>query len=136
MTCAPDVSSPDRPGSYASRALRPRRLPRTASPGHRPPPVPPQRPRSCVAQPRRARAGRRGPAGRCATPDAARATAAELRDVRRDLAMSLGLSPPYSPMGVVIRARVAAIDAELARRPDTGPAQAGEAGNVEISRPP
>jgi hypothetical protein len=39
-------------------------------------------------------------------------------------------------MGVVIRMQIAAIDAELARRPDSGPAQAGEAGAVEISRPP
>ena len=69
-------------------------------------------------------------------PDAARWTAAELRDLRRDLAMSLGLSPPHSPMGVVIRTQIAAIDAELARRPDTGPAQVGEAGAVEISRRP
>jgi hypothetical protein len=66
-------------------------------------------------------------------PDVTRWTTAELRDVRRDLAMSLGLSPPSSPMGVVIRTQIAAIDAELARRSDTEPAQAGAA---EISRPP
>jgi hypothetical protein len=53
-------------------------------------------------------------------PDIARWTSAELRDVRRDLAITLGLSPPYSPMRVVIRTQIAAIDAELARRPDTG----------------
>ncbi|MGH3201496.1 MAG: hypothetical protein ACRDP5_05505 [Streptosporangiaceae bacterium] len=69
-------------------------------------------------------------------PDPARWTAAELHAVRRDLAISLGLSPPYSPMGIVIRTQIAAIDAELARRPDTGPEQAGEAGAAEISRPP
>src|SRR6266567_672918 len=51
-------------------------------------------------------------------------------------ATSPGLSPPYWPMGVVIRTQIAAIDAELARLPDSGPAQAGEAGAVEISRPP
>ena len=66
-------------------------------------------------------------------PDVTRWTTAELRDLRRDLAMSLGLSPPYSPMSVVIRTQIAAIDAELARRPDTGLAQGSEAG---ISRPP
>lgn len=69
-------------------------------------------------------------------PDVTRWTTAELRDLRRDLAMSLGLSPPYSPMGVVIRTQLAAIDAELARRPDTGPAQGGDAGVAGISRPP
>jgi hypothetical protein len=30
--------------------------------------------------------------------------------------MSLGLAPPFSPMGVVIRTQIVAIDAELARR--------------------
>jgi hypothetical protein len=49
-------------------------------------------------------------------PDVARWTAAELRDLRRDLAMSLGLAPPSSPMGIVIRTQIAAIDTELARR--------------------
>ena len=112
--------------------LRPRRLPRTASPS--------TGPRRNVPGPAwhsrdgHVLAGVAGWAMR--DPDAARATAAGLRDVRRDLAISLGLSPPYSPMGVVIRTQIAAIDAELARRPDTGPAQAGEAGAVEISRPP
>ena len=69
-------------------------------------------------------------------PDVARWTAAELRDLRRDLAMSLGLAPPASPMGIVIRTQIAAIDAELARQPDTGPAQAAQAGAAEISHPP
>jgi hypothetical protein len=32
------------------------------------------------------------------------------------MAMSLGLAPPSSPMGIVIRTQIAAIDAELARR--------------------
>jgi hypothetical protein len=49
-------------------------------------------------------------------PDVVRWTTAELRDVRRDLTMSLWLDPPSSPMGVVIRTQIAAIDAELARR--------------------
>jgi hypothetical protein len=50
-------------------------------------------------------------------PDVSRWTAVELRDVRRDLAMSLALVPPSSPMGAVIRTQIAAIDTELARRP-------------------
>jgi hypothetical protein len=69
-------------------------------------------------------------------PDVTRWTTAELRDLRRDLTMSLGLSPPHSPMGAAIRTQLAAIDAELARRPDTGPAQAGDVSAVEISHPP
>jgi len=69
-------------------------------------------------------------------PDVVRWTTAELRDFRRDLAMSLGLVPPSSPMGIVIRTQIAAINAELAGRPDTGPAPAGQAGAAEISRPP
>jgi hypothetical protein len=50
-------------------------------------------------------------------PDVARWTAAELQDLRRDLAISLGLAPPSSPMGIVIHTQIAAIDTELARRP-------------------
>jgi len=50
-------------------------------------------------------------------PDVVRWATAELQAIRRDLAMSLGLAPPSSPMGVVIRTQIAAIDAELARRP-------------------
>jgi hypothetical protein len=49
-------------------------------------------------------------------PDIARWTAAELQDLRRDLAMSLGLAPPSSPMGIVIHTQIAAIDIELASR--------------------
>ena len=49
-------------------------------------------------------------------PDVTRWTTAELQALRRDLAMSLGLAPPSSPVGVVIRTQIAAIDAELARR--------------------
>jgi hypothetical protein len=69
-------------------------------------------------------------------PDVTRWTTTELRDVRRDLQMSLGLSPPYSPMGIVIRTQIAAIDAELAKRPTTDPAQPGDVGAAGISRPP
>jgi hypothetical protein len=61
-------------------------------------------------------------------PDVARWTAAELRDLRRDLAMSLGLAPPSSPMGIVIRTQIAAIDTELARRladPHLAPTDSG-----------
>ena len=49
-------------------------------------------------------------------PDVVRWATAELHAIRRDLAMSLGLAPPFSPMGVVIRTQIAAIDTELARR--------------------
>jgi len=49
-------------------------------------------------------------------PDVVRWATAELQALRRDLAMSLGLAPPFSPMGVVIRTQIVAIDAELARR--------------------
>jgi hypothetical protein len=61
-------------------------------------------------------------------PDVARWTTAELRDLRRDLAMSLGLAPPSSPMGIVIRTQLAAIDSELARRladPGLAPTDSG-----------
>ena len=49
-------------------------------------------------------------------PDVVRWATAELHAIRRDLAMSLGLAPPFSPMGAVIRTQMVAIDAELARR--------------------
>jgi hypothetical protein len=49
-------------------------------------------------------------------PDTGTWTTGELRDVRRDLAASLGLAAPASQAGVVIRAQIAAIDAELAAR--------------------
>jgi hypothetical protein len=49
-------------------------------------------------------------------PDVVRWATAELQALRRDLAMSLGLAPLFSPMGVVIHTQIAAIDAELARR--------------------
>jgi hypothetical protein len=49
-------------------------------------------------------------------PDVVRWATAELQALRRDLAMSLGLAPPFPPMGVVIHTQIAAIDAELARR--------------------
>jgi hypothetical protein len=69
-------------------------------------------------------------------PDITRWTTADLRDLRRDLATSLPLSPPGTPMGVAIRTQIAAIDTELARRPGTGPPHAGQASAAEISRPP
>ena len=68
-------------------------------------------------------------------PDVARWTTAELQAVRRDLAVSLGLASPSSPAGTVIGVQIAAIDAELAKRPDASPAQAGSAGSAEIARP-
>ena len=43
-------------------------------------------------------------------------TAAELEAARRELAASLALARPGSPVRAVIRARMAAIDAELAGR--------------------
>jgi hypothetical protein len=49
-------------------------------------------------------------------PDVTQWTTAELHALRRDMAMSLGLAPPSSPMGIVIRTQIAAVDAELARR--------------------
>ena len=49
-------------------------------------------------------------------PDVVRWTTAELQAFRRDLAISLGLAPPFTSMGVVIRTQIAAIDTELARR--------------------
>ena len=48
-------------------------------------------------------------------------TAAELEAARRELAASLALARPGSPVRVVIRARMAAIDAELAGRATTRP---------------
>jgi hypothetical protein len=49
-------------------------------------------------------------------PDVVRWATVELHAIRRDLAMSLGLAPPFSPMGVVIHTQVVAIVAELAGR--------------------
>jgi Protein of unknown function (DUF2637) len=57
-------------------------------------------------------------------PDAAQRRTAELQAVRRDLAVSLALAWPHSQAGTVTGVQIAAIDAELARRPDTSPAQA------------
>jgi hypothetical protein len=68
-------------------------------------------------------------------PDVARWTTSELQAVRRDLAVSLGLASPYSQAGALIGGQIAAIDAELAKRPDASPAQAGNAGSAEIPRP-
>jgi len=65
-------------------------------------------------------------------PDAAQWRTAELQAVRRDLAVSLALASPHSQAGTVTGVQIAAIDAELARRPDASPAQAGNAGNADI----
>jgi hypothetical protein len=65
-------------------------------------------------------------------PDAAQWRTAELQAVRRDLAVSLALASPHSQAGTVTGVQIAAIDAELARRPDASPAQAGNAGSVGI----
>jgi hypothetical protein len=62
-------------------------------------------------------------------PDVVSWATAELQAIRRDLAMSLGLAPPFSAMGVVIRTQLAAIDTELARRladPRLAPTDSGE----------
>lgn len=48
--------------------------------------------------------------------DVAALTAAELEAARRELAASLALARPGSPVRVPIQARMAAIDAELAER--------------------
>jgi hypothetical protein len=48
--------------------------------------------------------------------DVAGLTAAELEAARRELAASLALSRPGSPIQAPIRARMAAIEAELAGR--------------------
>jgi hypothetical protein len=65
-------------------------------------------------------------------PDVAQWTTAELQAVRRDLAVSLGLASPCSPAGTVIGVQIAAIDAELSKRPDASLAQVGNAGGAEI----
>jgi hypothetical protein len=54
-------------------------------------------------------------------PDVVQWTTAQLQNTRRELAMSLGLTPPASQAGVVIPNQLAAIDAELARRPKPVP---------------
>jgi len=48
--------------------------------------------------------------------DVSALTAAELEAARRELAVSLALARPGSPVRPVIQARMAAIDAELAGR--------------------
>ena len=48
-------------------------------------------------------------------------TATELEAARRELAASLALARPGSPVRAPIRARMAAIDAELAGRPAARP---------------
>ena len=54
--------------------------------------------------------------------DVSALTAAELEAARRELAASLALARPGSPVRVPIQARMAAIDAELAGRAATRPA--------------
>ncbi len=65
-------------------------------------------------------------------PDVAQWTTAELQAVRRDLAASLALASPSSQAGTVIGVQIAAIDAELAKRPDARPAHVGNVGSAEI----
>ena len=55
-------------------------------------------------------------------------TAAELEAARRELAASLALAQPGSPVQVLIRARMAAIDAELAGRAAARPGLPGSPG--------
>jgi hypothetical protein len=73
-------------------------------------------------------------------------TTAELEAARRELAASLALARPGSPVRAPIRARMAAIDAELAGRtaarpglpgsPRAQPPQAGTRGEEDAPAPP
>jgi hypothetical protein len=65
--------------------------------------------------------------------DVSALTAAELEAARRELAASLVLARPGSPVRAVIRARMAAIDAELAGRPAARP---GLPGSPRTQPPP
>jgi hypothetical protein len=60
-------------------------------------------------------------------------TAAELEAARRELAASLALARPGSPVRVPIQARMAAVDAELARRAAAWP---GLPGSPRAQTPP
>jgi hypothetical protein len=62
-------------------------------------------------------------------------TAAELEAARRELAASLALARPGSPVRAPIQARMAAIDAELAGRAAARPGlgQDGGAGGVDLA---
>ena len=60
-------------------------------------------------------------------------TAAELEAARRELAASLALARPGSPVRAPIRARMAAIDAELAGRAAARP---GLPGSPRTQPPP
>ena len=60
-------------------------------------------------------------------------TTAELEDSRRELAVSLALARPGSPVLVPIRARMAAIDAKLAGRAAARP---GLPGSPRAQPPP
>ena len=57
--------------------------------------------------------------------DVAALTSAELDSARRELAASLALARPGSPVRVPIQARLAAIDAELAGRVTARPGLPG-----------
>lgn len=59
--------------------------------------------------------GERGPSG-----EVHGRSAAELERARRDLAATMALATPGSAVRVLATARITAIDAELARRPDSG----------------
>ena len=65
--------------------------------------------------------------------DATTLTAVELEAARRELAASLALARPGSPVLVPIRARLAAIDAELAGRTAARP---GLPGSPHAQPPP
>ena len=62
-------------------------------------------------------------------------TAGELQGARRELAASLALARPGSPVRAPIQARMAAIDAELAGRAAARPGQGqdGGAGGVDLA---
>jgi hypothetical protein len=53
------------------------------------------------------------------TPDVRRLTASELQQARRELAASLALSRPASPIRAPILSHMSAIDAEVAERVQT-----------------
>jgi hypothetical protein len=57
--------------------------------------------------------------------DVSELTAGELERARRELAASLALARPGSPISVPVMARIRAIDAELARRADAPPPPTG-----------
>jgi hypothetical protein len=54
-------------------------------------------------------------------PEVSTHTPAELERIRRELAAALALARPGSPTQALIRTHLAAIEAELARRPASSP---------------